>query len=171
MSQSHPPSCRIVCMSIFSIMSHLRAGPVPYLSLSSRPLVQCWAHSCVGQCSPALRSHSSPLFCGKERERRARKEESLRIKAAGKFSGPRVNWERALSPRGCRAISIQIVTTREHSAPRKRVCLALALAQPLLSPHSTSPGNIPVSSRDLDEAQPCLRHFAILGLIKTPQTV
>lgn len=80
---------------------------------------------------------------------------------------------------GCRpwdpaAVSRQTITTREHGVPGKKGCSALAPAQPSsaqLPPTPAFPGSTPAGSGDLDEAQPCLRHFAILGLIKTPQTV
>ena len=40
-----PPTMSNVGTSIFFIMSHLRAGPTTYFSLSSNPLSQCQAHN------------------------------------------------------------------------------------------------------------------------------
>ena len=124
--------------------------------------------ACVRQCFLAC------SFCRKGRERKqAGKKELLRGKAAGKFSGAGGNQERVWSSWGCTAVSLQMVTAREHSAPRQRVCRALALAQP-----SSAQPRLPLllatpqwSVGIWMRLSPCLRHFAILGLIKTPRTV
>lgn len=91
MSQSNHLLCRIVSTSMFSTMSYLWEGHVSYLSLSSHPPVQCWAQfKLVSVCHQATESLYF-VVRKKDRERKARKEESLRDKARGK-------QERSLTP-------------------------------------------------------------------------